>query len=73
MINVNYALQANLDPAKDALALESPQDNPYVNVLAVMKERETDANIQKLGKLLTSDPVKQFIEEKYQGSLIPAF
>lgn len=73
VINVNYALEADLDPAKDALALESPNDNPYVNVLAVLKGRESDPNIQKLGKLLTSAPVKQFIEEKYQGSLIPAF
>jgi D-methionine transport system substrate-binding protein len=73
VINVNYALQANLNPAKDALALESPQNNPYVNVLAVLKGRETDANIQKLGKLLTSTSVKQFIEEKYRGTLIPAF
>lgn len=73
VINVNFALQANLNPSRDALALESPTNNPYVNVLATLRDRENDPTIQKLGKLLTSPQVKQFIEEKFQGSLIPAF
>lgn len=73
VINGNYAVETGFNPAKDALALESAQNNPYANVLVVLKGRETDPNIQKLGQLLTSPQVKQFIEEKYQGSVIPAF
>jgi D-methionine transport system substrate-binding protein len=73
IINGNYALEVGLNPAKDALALEKAEGNPYANVLAVLKGRETDSNIQKLGKLLTSPDVKQFIEQKYQGAVLPAF
>lgn len=72
IINGNYALQANLSPSEDALALETAEGNPYANVLTVLPEREQDPNVQKLAELLTSEEVKQFIEEKYQGSVIPA-
>lgn len=73
IINGNYALEVGLNPDKDALALEKAEGNPYANVLAVLRGRETDPNIQELGKLLTSPEVKKFIEEKYKGAVIPAF
>lgn len=73
IINGNYALQANLSPSEDALALETAEDNPYANVLTVLPDREQEPNVQKLAELLISEEVKQFIEEKYQGSVIPAF
>jgi D-methionine transport system substrate-binding protein len=73
IVNGNYALQVGLNPAKDALALEKAQGNPYANGLVVLKGRENDPNIQKLGELLTAPEVKQFIEKKYQGAVIPAF
>jgi D-methionine transport system substrate-binding protein len=70
VINGNYALQAKLTPSKDALALEKGENNPYANILAVVKGHEKDPGIVKLAKLLTSDEVKKFIEDKYQGSVI---
>lgn len=73
VINGNYALSAGLKPNKDALALEQAQGNPYANVLAVLKGHEKDPAVLKLAQLLTSPQVKQFIEEKYQGTVIPAF
>ena len=73
VINSNYALEAKFVPTKDALVLESPQDNPYVNILAVKSGREQDPAILKLITLLTSPEVKAFIEEKYSGSVLPAF
>lgn len=73
VINGNYALQGGLTPAKDALALESGENNPYVNILAVKKGNESNPAVLLLVKLLTSDEVKQFIEDKYAGSVIPAF
>lgn len=73
VINGNYALQADLVPGEDALALETGVDNPYANVLTVLTERQNDEGIQILARLLTSPEVKQFIEENYQGSVIPAF
>lgn len=73
VINGNYAIEAGLVPSKDALAIESGENNPYANILTVMKGHESDPGIVKLVKLLTSPEVKKFIEDKYQGSVIPAF
>ncbi len=73
IINGNYALEGGLTPSTDALALESGENNPYANVLVVNAGHENDEGILILKELLTSDEVKQFIEEKYTGSVIPAF
>ncbi|WP_371651340.1 MULTISPECIES: MetQ/NlpA family ABC transporter substrate-binding protein [unclassified Streptomyces] len=73
VINGNYAIEAKLSPAKDALVLEKSDGNPYANFLAVKKGNEADPRIQKLAQLLNSDEVKKFIQDKYQGSVIPAF
>jgi D-methionine transport system substrate-binding protein len=73
VINGNYAIEANLKPAKDALVLESPKNNPYGNFLAVKKGNESDPRVKKLAKLLTSPQVKKFIEDKYAGSVLPSF
>jgi len=72
VINTNYALEAKLVPTKDALFLE-PKDSPYANILTIRKGDENRPEIQKLTKALTSDEVKKFINEKYQGAVIPAF
>jgi D-methionine transport system substrate-binding protein len=72
VINSNYALEAKLNPTKDALAIES-KDSPYANVLAVRAEDKNKPYIQALSKALNSPEVKKFIEDKYQGSIIPAF
>ncbi|MFF0965150.1 MetQ/NlpA family ABC transporter substrate-binding protein [Streptomyces sp. NPDC003703] len=73
VINGNYALEAKLSPAKDALAAESAKGNPYANFLAVKKGNEDDPRVKKLAKLLTSPEVKKFIEDKYDGAVVPAF
>jgi len=73
VINGNYALEGGLTPAKDALALESSQDNPYVNILAVRRGNEQNPGILKLTSLLNSPEVKNFIESHYAGSVLPAF
>ncbi|MER6916239.1 MetQ/NlpA family ABC transporter substrate-binding protein [Streptomyces sp. NPDC000594] len=72
VINGNYAVEAKLSPKKDSLALESAQNNPYGNFLAVKKGNEDDEQIKKLAKLLASPEVKKFIEDTYDGSVIPA-
>ena len=73
VINGNYALEGGLTPAKDALALESSQGNPYVNILAVKRGNEQNPGILKLTSLLNSPEVKNFIESHYAGSVLPAF
>lgn len=72
LINTNYALEAKLNPTRDALAIEG-SDSPYVNILVVRAERKDDAALQKLAKALNSAEVRTFITEKYQGAVVPAF
>lgn len=72
LINTNYALEAGLNPARDALVIEGAE-SPYVNILVVRSDRREDAALQKLVEALHSDAVKGFIEEKYKGAVVPAF
>ncbi|MFM9595877.1 MetQ/NlpA family ABC transporter substrate-binding protein [Streptomyces scabiei] len=74
VINGNYALEADLSPADDALAVEPAENNPNGNFLAVKEGNEDDPRVKKLAKLLTSDEVRKFIEDKWSnGSVIPSF
>jgi len=72
LINTNYALEAQLNPSKDALLIEG-SESPYVNILVTTSEKKDDAALQKLAQALHSAEVKQFIEEKYKGAVVPAF
>ena len=72
LINTNYALDANLNPTRDALAIES-KDSPYVNFLVARQDNANDPRILKLAAALRSPEVRAFIEEKYKGAVVPAF
>ena len=72
VINSNYALEAKLNPTKDALFIEK-KDSPYANILAIRKGDEKRPELVKLAKALTSPGVKKFIEDKYKGAVVPAF
>lgn len=72
VINSNYALEAKLNPVKDAIFME-PKDSPFANVLVVRPEDKDKEAIKKLSEVLQSPEIKQFLEEKYKGSCIPAF
>jgi len=72
LINTNYALEAKLTPAKDALAIEGAQ-SPYANVLVTRAEKQNSDSIKKLAAALQSAEVKKFIETKYKGAVVPAF
>lgn len=72
-INGNYALQAELNPTKDAVIIESVSlENPYVNIVACQKGHENDEKIKALVEVLKSDEIKKFIEKTYKGSVIVA-
>jgi D-methionine transport system substrate-binding protein len=73
VVNGNYAIEAGLKPAQDALVLESAENSPYGNYLVVKKGSENDPRVKKLVKLLTSPEAKKFIEDKYAGSVLAAF
>lgn len=74
IINGNYALEAGLNPATDSILLESGEDNPYANFLAVRAEDVDEPALVTLDELLRSDEVRSFIEERWpDGEVLPAF
>lgn len=72
VINTNYALEANLNPTKDAIAIES-KDSPYANIIAVKKEDKDKPYIKALAKAVNDEQIRKFINENYKGSIVPAF
>lgn len=73
LINTNYALDGGLNPLEDALTLElGSQDNPYVNILAVNAGDEQDPGIVALINVLLSESVQTWIEEEFEGAVVPA-
>lgn len=72
VINGNYALDAGLNPVKDGLVVEG-KESPYANLIAVRAGEETQDRFVKLLKALQSDKVKQYIEDNYDGGVVPAF
>ena len=73
--NVNIVeLEAGFKVGKDALAYEksdSEAAQTYVNIIAVEEGHENDEGIQALVKVLKSDEIKKFIEDKYEGAVVP--
>lgn len=72
VINTNYAIEADLNPLEDALLIESGE-SPYANVLAVREEDKDSEKTKALNEVLNSEKTKSFIEEKYEGTIFPAF
>lgn len=72
LINTNYALDAKLNPTRDALAIED-KNSPYVNFVVGPESAKADPRVQKLVAALRSPEVKAFIAKKYDGAVIPAF
>lgn len=72
IINGNYALEAGLVPTKDSILLEE-KDSPYANIIAIRKGEENQDRFVKLMKVLQSEKIKKYIEENYNGGVIPAF
>jgi len=76
IINGNYAIQAGFNVVTDALAKEeanSVSAQTYANIIAVRKGDENREEIKALIEALKSDKVKKFIEDKYQGAVVPIF
>ncbi|MFS0668713.1 MetQ/NlpA family ABC transporter substrate-binding protein [Peribacillus frigoritolerans] len=71
-INTNYALEGRLKPLNDALIIEG-KDSPYVNILVARPDNKDDKAIQKLANALTTEKVKEFIFDQYEGAVVPAF
>jgi len=71
-INTNFALEAGIDPVKDAIAREAA-DSPYANVIAVRKADKDKPWVAKLVKAYNSPEVKEFILTKFKNAVVPAF
>lgn len=74
VLNGNYALEAGFSVAKDAIAYEksdSEAAKTYVNVIAVKEGNENAAKIKALVDVLKSDDIKNYINDTYDGAVIP--
>ena len=74
VLNGNYALQADYSVAKDSLAYEksdSEAAKTYVNLIAVKEGNEDSEAIKALVEVLKSDEIKEYINETYDGAVIP--
>lgn len=75
VINGNYAIEAGLK-VSDALATEDSQSlaaTTYGNIVAVKEGEENSDAIKALVEALTSPEVKQFMEQRYEGAVVPLF
>lgn len=72
VINTNYALEAGLNPMEDALAIEG-SDSPFANIIVVREGDENREDIKALYSALTTEEMRNFIEDKYKGAVVPAF
>lgn len=70
IINSNFALDGGLSPTEDSIGVEDG-NSPYANLVAVRTGDEEREDIQKLMEVLQGEEIKQFIEENYEGAVIP--
>lgn len=68
-INNNYAVQAGLNPATDAIARERA-DGPWINIIAVREEDKDKPWVKQLIEAYHSDPVKSFLETRFKGTYV---
>lgn len=74
VLNGNYALSAGFSVGQDSIAYEksdSEAAQTYVNVIAVKEGNETNPGVQALVNVLKSDEIKQYINDTYDGAVIP--
>ena len=70
-INSNFAMDAGLVPGEDSIFIE--QNSTFVNLIAVREENKDDEAVQQFIDIYQSDEVKQFVEETFQGSVVPGW
>ncbi|NLN50993.1 MAG: methionine ABC transporter substrate-binding protein [Acholeplasmataceae bacterium] len=71
LINSNFALDANINPGTEAIALERPNDNPFANIIATLPEYEDSPKIKALVDVLTSPAISEWILNKWNGDIVP--
>ena len=74
VLNGNYALQAGLSVGRDAIVAEksdSEAAKTYVNIIAVKDGNQDAPAVKMLVETLKSQPIRDFIEKKYDGAVVP--
>lgn len=71
VINSNYAIEAGLIPADDALLSETVEGNPFANLLVVRAADENAPAVKALADALVSQETAEWIQENYSGSVVP--
>lgn len=73
VINTNYALQANLNPSRNAIAVETTKDNPYGNVIAVREKDKDNPLYRRVVKAYQDEAIRSFIKTRFDGALLPVW
>lgn len=71
-INTNFAMEAGYNPKKDAIFAEK-SDSPYVNIIAANEANKDNPALKKLVEAYRSEEVKKFIDEKFEGAVLPSW
>lgn len=74
VLNGNYALEAGLSVGRDSIAFEASDSTAaktYVNIIAVKEGNENNENIKALVEVLKSDEIKNYINDTYDGAVVP--
>ena len=71
-ITMNYVMSAGLDVQKQGIFLESKDEPLAVMVLAARSKDKDDQTYKKIADIFRSEAVKQFIADKYKGTIVPA-
>lgn len=72
VINGNYALQAGFNAKEDALLLEE-NSSPYGNIITIRAGDEDREDLKALMKALQSDKIRKYIEDNFEGAVVPGF
>lgn len=71
-INSNFAVDAGISPVNDSVVVESPDNNPYANIIVVREGDKDKLVTKKIVEFLQKEETKNFIKEKYKGAVVPA-
>ncbi|MED4583618.1 MetQ/NlpA family ABC transporter substrate-binding protein [Brevibacillus choshinensis] len=71
-INTNFAMEAGYNPKKDSIFSET-SDSPYVNILAANEANKDNPALKKLVEIYRSEEVKKFINEHFEGAVLPSW
>lgn len=71
VINSNYAIEAGLNPASDAVHREPAENNPYANFLVTTAELEQDERIRAVAEALESPEAAQWLTDTFGDAVVP--